>query len=224
MIGKELTMDDRGSVRSALILAGGDLDPAGAQRHLMQREFQWIIGVDGGARHAVALDLPLTLLVGDMDSIADDVRAALADVPVQRFPEDQDKVDSQLAVEWALDQGAQDIVLAGGIGSRFDQSLANAYLLLTIHRRGAQGVVTDGRQAVYFLQDQLTLSELPGTIVSVLPIGPCRGLTIRGLRWTLKDYDLDPGDSRTISNEFTDAPARFELQSGEALVIVGSKD
>src|SRR5690606_27720103 len=95
------------------------------------------------------------------------------------------------------------VVIAGGMGSRFDHSLANAHLLVALHRRGVRGVVTDGRHAVHLLADRLELEGRQGDALTVLPLGQvCRGLRLEGLRWELDDHDLVLGDTLTVSNEF----------------------
>lgn len=205
-----------------LLLAGGQLYRDGGQAHLLQGPWQAVVAVDRGAAHALALGLRPSVLIGDMDSIAPHHRQALRDVPAIVHPADKDMTDTHLAVEWALGQGGRQIVIGAGLGSRFDHSLANAQLLLGLARRGAAGVVTDGRQAVHLLQDHLRLTAPRGYILSILPLFPrCRGLTLRGLRWELTEHDLVPGDTRTVSNQFLDGPAELSLREGAALVITG---
>ena len=205
-----------------LILAGGTLDARGPEAGLLEGPWEAVVCADSGADHARRLGVVPALLVGDFDSISGDSLAAYRSVPREAHPADKDKTDTQLAVEWALGRGAHWIVIAGGMGSRFDHSLANAFLLQLIHDRGAKGIVTDGRQSVYLLRGELELSRPEGTLLSVLPLGPrCRGLTLSGLRWELDGFDPEPGDTRTISNEFTPAVARLRLEEGSALVVVG---
>ena len=217
--------DESGAPESAaLILAGGDLDPNGGQAGLFRGPWQHVICADGGARHARALRITPTLLVGDMDSIDDVSRRMYLEVPALTFPSAKDKTDSQLALEWALEQGARRVVLAGGLGSRFDHSLANAQMLFTLAQAGRSGVVTDGRQAVYLLKEHLRLQAPAGYILSVIALGPARGLSLKGLRWELDDFDLELGDTRTISNEFAGGVATLRLKSGAALVVTAPPD
>lgn len=205
-----------------LILSGGELDRDGAYAHLLRGPWEHIAAVDRGAAHALELGFSPSVLIGDMDSIDPDHRLALASVPAIVHPVDKDKTDTHLAIEWALAQGAREVVIAGGMGNRFDHSLANAQLLLTLLRGGARGVVTDGRQALHLLAGRLELTAPPGFFLSVLPlIPPCRGLTLRGMQWELTDHELVPGDTRTVSNLFLDRPARLQLEEGVALVITG---
>ena len=205
-----------------LILAGGELHRDGGQAHLLEGPWEHVAAVDRGAAHALALGLRPSVLIGDMDSIDPRDRLALASVPAILHPTDKDKTDTHLAVEWALSQGGREVVIGGGLGQRFDHSLANAQLLLVLQARGARGVVTDGRQAVYLLHSELELAAPAGYVLSILPLASgCRGLTLRGLRWELTDHDLIPGETRTVSNEFLDGPARLALKEGAALVITG---
>ena len=215
---------DPKSLRRAIIFAGGDLVKGGGERRLLGGPWEYVILADSGAKHALDLGMEPTVLLGDMDSIDPGVRSRLAKAPTLTFPEDKDKTDSQLAVEWALARGANYILIAGGIGSRLDHSLANAHLLYLIHRAGATGVVTDGRQSVYLLLDHLALEAPPGHSLSILPLTTtCRSLVLQGLRWEVSGADLVIGDTRFVSNEFTHKPASLSLASGMALVIVGSE-
>lgn len=205
-----------------LILSGGELDWDGGQAHLLDGPWEHIAAVDRGAAHALALGLTPSILIGDMDSIDPRHRQVLASVPALVHPADKDKTDTHLALEWALAQGGRHIVIGGGLGSRFDHALANALLLLELARHGARGVITDGRQAVHLLNGELELTAPTGYALSILPLfSRCRGLTLRGLRWELTNHELTPGETRTVSNEFLDEPARLTLREGTALVITG---
>lgn len=205
-----------------LILAGGDLHREGVYAHLLRGPWDHIAAVDRGAAHALEMGLRPSILIGDMDSIDPAHRLTLASVPAIVHPVDKDKTDTHLAVEWALAQGAREAVIAGGMGSRFDHSLANAQLLLALARGGARGILTDGRQALHLLIGRLELTAPPGFVLSILPlVPPCRGLTLRGVRWELTDHELIPGDTRTVSNLFLDRPALLELEEGAAVVITG---
>ena len=219
--------------KRALIFAGGTWHAAGPCAALLAGPWRWVVCADSGARHALALGFRPNLLVGDFDSIDPAHKERLAGVPTLRFPSDKDKTDTHLAVEWALEQGAEEVTIAAGLGGRLDHSLANVQLLTLIHgvvgghRRGraAKGVVTDGRQAAYLLVDRLELRAPAGTVLSLLPLTKrLVGLSERGVRWELTDADVELGETLTVSNEFTGEPAFLTLRRGMALVIVGSAD
>lgn len=181
------------------------------------------IAVDGGARHLWRAGRTPDVVIGDFDSLAPEELAALekSGCRVVRYPAQKDQTDTHLAVELAIEEGANDLTLYGGLGSRLDHSMANVLLLKLIYERGCQGRVTDGEQVVQLLADVLEVSGSAGEVVSILPLTPVLdGLTIEGLKYPLKDAVIRMGDSRTISNEFeASGTAQIRLRSGMAMVV-----
>ncbi|MBI2914670.1 MAG: thiamine diphosphokinase [Firmicutes bacterium] len=181
------------------------------------------IAADGGARHLLRVGCTPDIVIGDFDSLGPDELDTLAasGCRVIRYPAAKDQTDTQLAVEFAIEEGATDLTLYGGLGSRLDHSMANVMLLALIHERGCTGRVTDGEQVVQLLVDEMTVSGAAGDVVSILPLTPVlEGLTIKGLKYPLQDATIRMGDSRTISNEFgTPGTGTITLRSGVAMVV-----
>ena len=75
-----------------------------------------VIAADSGVVEAQRLDLSIDRVVGDMDSAPPELVAALeADgVAVERHPADKDASDLELAIESALRQGAEELLILGG--------------------------------------------------------------------------------------------------------------
>lgn len=186
------------------------------------------IAADGGARHLLQAGLRPDIAVGDFDSLSAAELNLLSEsgCRIVRYPAAKDYTDTQLAVELAIEEGAGDLTIFGGLGSRLDHSLANVMLLMLIHERGCAGRVTDGEQVVHLLLNELSVSGAAGDVVSILPLTPVlAGLTIEGLRYPLRDATIRMGESRTISNEF-EAPGagRITLRSGAAMVVQVPRD
>lgn len=204
--------------KRAVLFAGGNLYkmPSIAAEDL-------VIAIDSGLEHCLTAELKPHVVMGDFDSAS---AAALAWAEKQQvefipYPPAKDKTDTQLAVEHAIKLGAQEIHLYGALGSRFDHSLANVQLLLYIAKLGAYGLVSDGRQKVYLLQDEMWLEPEAQMCFSILPLTlELEGLTIRGARYPLTDAQISLGDTRTISNEFMKQPVQLSLKKGIALVFL----
>lgn len=200
------------------VFAGGDL--LGLPE---KQDWDMVICADSGCEHALKFGILPDLVVGDFDSISSETLDYLNAKRVRMIDpiSDQDKTDTQLAVEEALALGASYIAIIGGIGDRFDQSLANAQLLLFLWERGIQGYLTDGRQYVYLLASKLELVGQPGECVSILPLDRVlEGLYIKGLKYELVNHTIHMGDTRTISNEFTGKTAVISVSKGIALLII----
>lgn len=203
------------------VFAGGDLSSLPEIR-----DWDMVICADSGCEHALKFGILPDLVVGDFDSISKDTLDYLNrnNVSIVHPPCDQDKTDTQLAVEEAMALGASHIAILGGMGDRFDQTLANAQLLIFLWERGIEGYLTDGRQYVYLLADKLELSGQPGECISILPLDRVlEGLCIKGLKYELDGYTVYMGDTRTISNEFIGGTAVVSVCKGMAFVIITKK-
>ena len=118
-------------------------------------------------------------------------------------------------------EGAADfVVIAGGLGGRFDHTLGSVILLEQLSCAGLGGYVTDGRQRVYLLRNGLQIQGKPGDQVSIIPLtSAVSGVTVRGVRWPLRDATLLASSTLTVSNEFVAGTASFSLRSGRAVVV-----
>ena len=77
-----------------------------------------LIGADGGTRHILALGLQPHFVVGDLDSLpAAVVQELIArGIAIERHPTSKVQTDLELAIECALRQGVDEILLLGGMG------------------------------------------------------------------------------------------------------------
>jgi thiamine pyrophosphokinase len=218
----------------ALILADGD----GPTRDELDRAWPgWndsiglVIAADGGARLAVPLGVRIDRWVGDGDSIGATALADLesAGIPVERARPDKDESDTELAVRAALREGADGIVIVGGLGGRrIDHALANIGLLAMPELSGHPAVILDGRSRLTLIAAPETAGPavhrpLPGRVgdlVSLLPMSPAvGGVTTRGLAYPLRDEALSAGGARGLSNVRTEADASVTLKAGSLLVV-----
>lgn len=187
-------------MRAAILLAG----PIHPTARLVEAcRGRRVIAADGGIAHADPLGLGVDLWVGDFDStdpaLADRHRA----VPRRSFPRRKDRTDGELAIEAALSDGADDLLLIGALGGpRTDHAFMHLVLLLRYAAAGHRIEAYDGAERALPLAPRET--RLPcraGTTFSLLKFGDLHGLTITGARWPLADADLPFHSILTQSNE-----------------------
>ncbi len=176
------------------------------------------IAADGAADHAASFGLQPDAILGDFDSLSDSSRAAF---PANRFisAPDQDAADSEKAIQYALERGADRIVLLGALGGRLDHTLANLSLLvrnepvvdITVREEwgGAAAVGTMSPR-----QFRLT----PGDTISVLPITKAAVVSLKGTKWLLNRARLEPG-SRGVSNVVVSNSVEVTVEEGVVLVV-----
>jgi thiamine pyrophosphokinase len=181
-----------------------------------------VIAADSGAVEAERLGLRTDRLVGDLDSAPADVVARLeaAGAAVDRFPADKDASDLELALEAAVDGGAERVVVLGGDGGRLDHLLGTAFLLASERWSGVEIDAVLGAALVHVVRGDRRLTGAPGELISLFAVGgPANGVTTTGLRWELSDDTLLPGSTRGLSNVFVEANAMVAVRDGVVLAI-----
>ena len=205
----------------AIIFANGEFrDPAAGLARIAPDDL--IICADGGAAHARAAGLEPHVVVGDLDSISAAQRARLEAMGCRfvAFPSRKDETDLELALKYAVAQGAGEILVLGALGGRLDQTVANVLLLATPDLAGVDVRIVDGRQEAFVVRDEATIRGRVGDTVSLIPLGgDATGITTEGLEWALSDGTLRFGPALGVSNVMTAATARVRVGAGLLLVV-----
>ena len=208
---------------TTLILANGELAETAFLPDLLART-NLVIAVDGGADHCRRLGIIPDILIGDLDSIDPAVLEEFRRkaVTVLRHPPRKDATDLELALDLAVTKGAREVWLLGGLGGRWDMSLANVllagskkYLALNLTLPGPDcfmHILHPGRPFV--------LPGQPGQQVSLLPLqADVSGLTLHGFEYLVENATLPFGSTRGISNILRDSGATVQFQGGVLLCI-----
>lgn len=197
----------------AVIISGGEIYDYSA---LNISGSDFIICADAGARHLEHLCVKPDLLIGDFDTFQGD----LTDTKKIKFPPEKDKTDTCLAVDFAISEGYDEILIFGALGGRADHSLANIFLLKYMLEKNVKGELFDGKNRVFITDKGFTISER-GVYVSLFPLfSDVVGLTLRGMKYPLNDYYLPCGSQLCISNEVTDESAAVSFKSGLLAVML----
>jgi thiamine pyrophosphokinase len=212
----------------AIIIANGDLPNLPAARALIGPD-DLLIAADGGSRHFKALGLNPQVLIGDLDSTPEAEVVALEEAGTQilRYPIRKDQTDLELALDWAIQNGADDIVVLAALGGRWDQTLANLLLPTLPAYKAVHIRLIDGPQQISALRGPgaLTLGGSPGDTVSLIPVGgPAVGVTLVGLEYPLFNATIQLGSTLGISNVLTHTVATVELHEGRLICVVISKE
>jgi thiamine pyrophosphokinase len=205
-------------MRSAFIFCGGG--PSRAPVDVPSGAL--VVAADVGLAEAVRLGVPVDLLVGDLDSVAEDDLAAFRSSggEVRRHPEDKDATDLELAIEAAVHAGARRVVVVGGDGGRLDHLAGNVALLASSRWAEIEVDAVLGAARVHVVRDRRQLDGAADELVSLLAVGgPAHGVTTEGLRWSLDRATLEPGSSLGISNRFVGTHAVVAVDDGVVLAL-----
>ncbi|MDE2776298.1 MAG: thiamine diphosphokinase [Chloroflexota bacterium] len=207
---------------NVLLFANGELKRGVMlDRLLASLDSARVICADGGALHARALGLMPHTIIGDLDSLsAEEVarfRADGAEV-IQHSPE-KDETDLELALRHCQRLGALSIHILGALGGRFDQTIANIFLLTLPDFLDMRIDVIDGDQSLCLLQPgSHRIEGARGDTISLIPLVTVEGVTTSGLQYPLTDGCLRRGPARGISNVMLTESAAVDFREGLLLL------
>ena len=177
----------------------------------------YVIYCDCGLDHMDKLGAKPDLIIGDFDShpVPD------TDVEIITLPVAKDDTDTVFAASEALRRGFEDFLIVGAVGGRFDHSLANASLLLMLHRAGAKAVLADDFSDMEILGSRpLEISEKYKYFSLTCIFGAVSGVNIQGARFPLTDGRIEPDYQYAVSNEVLPGQtATVSVKNGEVLLI-----
>ncbi|MBP1754357.1 MAG: hypothetical protein H6Q59_755 [Firmicutes bacterium] len=220
--------DMKSGTNKVLIITGGRTESELLKNLIDHEGYSMIIAADHGLAAVDTLNILPDYIVGDFDSVPEELLKKYRDasVPIETFPREKDKTDTQIAIELALAQQAEEIHLIGATGSRLDHTLANIHLLLLPLHSGINACIIDSNNKIYLKQDNFSIHKRfqYGDYVSLLPFSEqVSDLTLKGFRYPLDGILLTAGSSLGISNELLKETAEVEF-SGGVLLVIESKD
>jgi thiamine pyrophosphokinase len=207
--------------RKALIFANGLVEQPDLIRETIDDE-TFLVAADGGLKYLQQIGLRPHLLIGDLDSVTlEDVEKVKSEgCEVMRFPVEKDETDLELALIETVNRGCDQVIVAGALGGRLDQTLSNIHLLDLPEMAKVDLRLDDGVDEVFLVRGSSEVMGNRGDIVSLLPISPTvEAVTTEGLKYPLYEETLYFFRSRGISNEMTAEQARVEIKGGTLLCI-----
>ncbi len=212
-------------MRAAVFLNGAP-DSPGLIRAVAKRA-DLVVAADGGARYALDAGVVPDLIVGDMDSLGEDLAREIESrgATLERHRVRKDKMDGHLAVLAARERGATVADLMCAVGGRSGALYAVPHILLAAERIGIRStVVADWGRMFVIEAGSLTVEGGPQDSVSIFPLsGPATGVTLEGMGYPLQDARLEPGDTLGFHNELIGREARVSVKEGALLVIHETK-
>lgn len=200
----------------AVILCNGDIP----KKTIIDGELSdsdLLIAADGGAYHAQKLDIQPDVIIGDLDSYkitGHETATVIKD-------EDQETNDLEKALSFALKKSADKVIIFGATGKRLDHTLKNLSVLLQFDPHFESIVLMDNYAVMKIVQSPFKGTFEPGKILSLFPLsGKVEGITTKGLKYPLKNEDLENGIRDGSSNETIEKTIEIEFKKGDLLLLM----
>ena len=203
--------------RKALIICNGEVLTKQEMRPLLKGK-PFIVCADGGANKARKLGIRPDVIIGDLDSISSAARRLFSDVTTIRVAS-QYSTDLEKAFEYVLTRNFRSVVVVGAMGGRPDHSYANFSILKKYHKR--LNILLSDRWCDIEIVDRTAAFALPvGSVLSLMPLGRCEGITTTGLKFPLRNGSLELGVREGTSNRVVSSPVTISVRKGSLLLFV----
>ena len=181
-----------------------------------------VIAADAGYLTAKKMGITPAILLGDFDTLGEE---NIPDgIECLRVPAEKNDTDTQLAVRVAVERGAGEIVIVGGLGGRIDHTLSTLAILEDLWERKNDrifAILTDGKNRVRFIRSSGTI--LPRSQYRYFSLiaadETVKGITLDGCKYPLKNGRISRRNQWAVSNEITGNCALIEIGRGGVWVI-----
>ena len=198
-----------------VILANGDF-PASTHPLRILQESERIVCCDGAAQALLAHGMEPTVVIGDLDSLADETKKRLRGRIIQVV--EQETNDLNKAFRYCLSQGWLDITILGATGKREDHTLGNISLLADFAKHApAIRMATDYGCFLPMLTSG-TISCTPGQQVSIFALDSDTPIVSHGLKYPLNGLVPSRWWEATLNEALGDS-FTLEFPEGKSLLL-----
>ena len=218
-------MSDIKKAGTCIIIGAGDLTVGSLPYN---PDTDYVIAADGGLMYCEVLELEPDLILGDFDSLDGEYTEAVASIREQlpekvvTLPVEKDDTDMLAVVKYGLKLGYRSFRLYGANGGRLEHTIANIQVLKYLKEQDAVGYIMDGTGMILLAKNEtISFRDTMDGYVNIFSLNEkAHGVTIRGLKYELKDATLTNALPLGISNEFIGVPSEVSVKDGTLLIIV----
>lgn len=183
----------------ALVIANGE----SCSMELLGQLLEWsptVVVLDGAASRVEELGIKIDVLLGDFDGVINIQEIEQRQQPIQIIhTPDQNATDLEKSIEWLIQEGYPSANILWATGKRADHTVNNMMSLLKYVGK-IDLVILDDYSRVFFLPKTYKKWYPKGTIISLIPFGLVKGVSIKGLHYLLDNEDLQSGVRTGSSN------------------------
>lgn len=216
-----------------MIISGGYIDDVFALDWLQENKYDCLMVADSGMDFLYRNKIVPDVIAGDFDSVSEEAYQYFLEMKeksseteghleILKLNPVKDDTDTEFVIREAIRRGAKEICILGATGTRLDHVMANVNLLGIGLEKGVSIELVDAHNRIRMISDALEIekSNQFGEFVSILPVkGNAKGVTLKGMKYPLKDADVACFSSLGVSNEIVEEVARISVREGTLLVI-----
>ena len=222
-------MSERVFMEKALIITGGSIDNDFGKEFINTKSYDFIVAVDGGLKFADATGIIPDAIIGDFDTISEDILSKYehdSNIEIKRLNPVKDSTDTEEAFDLVIGKGIREIDVLGGVGSRLDHSIGNLFLLKKAKEMGATANIFTSNSKIFIINKPMIIrNDGCYKYISFLQFdGAAKGVTLKNFKYCVEDFDFDTDKTYRlgISNEFAGDYGEVIIKGGYLLAILSN--
>lgn len=210
------------SQNTIIILNGHLQDKVNKYKKLIPKN-AFLLAADGGALLLRKIGFLPHTIIGDMDSLSEKNLKYFnkKNIKLIRYPVEKDETDAELALDYCWRNNLNNIIITGALGGRFDQQMANIFLLEYASKLNLKAVIKEPGLEIGLVKEKKLFENKNGFKLSLMPIDDIvKNVFIKGCKYKLDGKDLCRHKTRGISNKITNKKAVVEKEKGNLLYVL----
>lgn len=183
-----------------------------------------IIACDGASDFLKMSRVTPDVIIGDLDSAKSATLKYFSkrNVTIKRI-RDQYKTDMEKAILYALSKNYSEINIIGLSGKRLDHTLNNISVLKKYYRKAVIKIYENGFEGI-IINKTITLDCKIGDTISLIPLPKASGITTVGLKYPLKNGNLELGVMTGALNESVSEIVKISVRKGLIFILKNNKN
>ncbi len=197
-----------------IIITGGKIPKRNVIEKFLNDEI-YVAAADSGYDNALKLGLVPNVVIGDMDSVVNEIDKKLEQII---FPAEKDYTDTELTAMHIREKGITEYILIGGGEGRLDHVIS---LLDSYSGKNYPEIWITEKEIIYTVANSLNLQLASGSCISLF--NPCSQettISTEGLVWELLNEKIIRGKSSISNRNFCEKIRIIVINGGIVLVSV----
>lgn len=205
-------------MKSCIIVANGDSPSKRLLLSLQKMGAKTIIAADGGANTVRKLGITPNFIIGDFDSISEDVKNYFSSKSELIYYKRQNDTDVEKSLKFAIRKGFKKVFLLAATGDRLDHTICNLGIVIKYFSK-IRIVLIHGKTILFPYSTPQVLKTIPNETISIYAFDDKTFVTSIGLKYQLKESNLRFGVKESTSNVATGYEVKLEINGGIIFVV-----
>lgn len=205
-------------MKKCIIIANGKSPSKKVVNYFFEKGFNTIICADGGANSAKKIGIIPDYIIGDLDSINEEViryfNLKSKIIQIKR----QNDTDVEKCLKFAIKKEFKEVILLGVTGDRLDHTICNLGIVIKFFNKIKIHISAENSFLSAF-NKSIEFKTKIGETISLYAFNKSTVITSKGLKYPLRKSNLAFGEKESTSNVAVSETVDLDILGGIVFII-----